>query len=221
MQRLPNSPRRRTRTPARPQVELMERRLLPTTINVTGTGDSIATDGVVTLREAITAANTNAASGDAPAGTLGLDTIDFAIPGSGVQTITLLSALPSITDKVSIDGTTQPGSSANTVAVGDNAVLNVEIDGGNIVQNFAGLQLNAGGSGSTIRGLVINRFVAPGSAAIQLFNSNGNTLVGNFLGTNAAGNSQAGQLHWNRCSWWRQRDRHFRPRRSQPSFGEC
>jgi hypothetical protein len=37
-------------------------------ITVTGTGDTIAVDGFVTLREALTAANTNAASGDAPAG---------------------------------------------------------------------------------------------------------------------------------------------------------
>ena len=49
----------------------MEARLLLATITVTGTGDTIANDGIVTLREAITAANTNAASGDAPAGDAG------------------------------------------------------------------------------------------------------------------------------------------------------
>src|SRR4051812_3962272 len=56
---------RRTR---RPQLEPMEPRTLLTTIVVTGTGDAIALDGVpiardgvVTLREAITAANNNAA----------------------------------------------------------------------------------------------------------------------------------------------------------------
>jgi len=37
------------------------------TITVTGTGDPIAVNGACVLREAITAANTNAASGDCPA----------------------------------------------------------------------------------------------------------------------------------------------------------
>src|SRR6266576_4114605 len=63
------------------------------TITVTGTGDTIAVDGVVTLREAITAANTNATAGDAPAGDPGLDTINFNIPGTGVQTINTTSEL--------------------------------------------------------------------------------------------------------------------------------
>ena len=36
-------------------------------------------------------------------------TIDFAIPGAGVQTIAPVSPLPAITDPVLIDGTTQPG----------------------------------------------------------------------------------------------------------------
>ena len=44
---------------------------------MTGTGDSIANDGVVTLREAITAANTNAGpSGDTAPGDPGLDAHD-------------------------------------------------------------------------------------------------------------------------------------------------
>jgi len=69
-------------------------------IRVTGPGDSLATDGVVTLREAITAANTNLPSGDAPRGIAGyrmvitLDTIpalDF-----GTVQILLSSPLPAI-----------------------------------------------------------------------------------------------------------------------------
>src|SRR4051794_13981404 len=62
---------------------------------VTTTADS----GPGSLREAIETANA------AP----GLDTITFAIPGSGVQTIQPLSALPTITDPVIVDGTSQPG----------------------------------------------------------------------------------------------------------------
>ena len=39
-------------------VEPLEVRAVPATIVVTGTGDTIANDGFVTLREALTAANT-------------------------------------------------------------------------------------------------------------------------------------------------------------------
>ena len=57
------------------------------TITVNSTADGAgANDGVCTLREAILAANTNTASGAAAgecvAGTAGLDTIAFAIPGA-------------------------------------------------------------------------------------------------------------------------------------------
>src|SRR5947207_10468386 len=81
-------------------LERLEDRSLLATIVVTGTGDTIAVDGVVTLREAITAASTNAPSGDAPAGDAGLDTINFNIPGSGVHTISPATALPQITQDV-------------------------------------------------------------------------------------------------------------------------
>jgi len=84
------------------------------TITVTGTGDTDTSDGVVTLREAIVAANTNAANNDAPAGSAGLDTIDL----TGVSgTITLGSALPAISEDLAIVG---PGSATLTVS-GNNA----------------------------------------------------------------------------------------------------
>ena len=67
---------------------------------VTTTADS----GSGSLRQAIVAANLHA----------GLDTIRFAIPGSGVHTIGVQSALPTIVDAVSIDGYTQPGASASS-----------------------------------------------------------------------------------------------------------
>src|SRR4051812_15339874 len=64
--------------------------LLPTAIQaavitVTGTGDTTAVDGVVTLREAITSANINAnVNADVIAsGAYGNDTINFNIPGAG------------------------------------------------------------------------------------------------------------------------------------------
>ncbi len=83
------------------------------TITVNSTSDAAANDGACTLREAIIAANTNAASGAAAgecaAGAAGLDTIEFNIPGPGVQTIAPASALPAITEAVFINGYTQPG----------------------------------------------------------------------------------------------------------------
>ena len=64
----------------------------------------IGSDGWCTLREAITAANTNTPSGgvpgECPAGGLGADKITFSLSG----TITLGSQLPSITTPITIDG---------------------------------------------------------------------------------------------------------------------
>src|SRR6516162_3976794 len=108
--------RRGQRRRRRPEIEALEERSLLATITVTGTGDTIARDGVVTLREAITAANTNAdPSGDTTPGDPGMDTIAFNIPGAGVRTISLTSTLPTITDPIVIDGYTQPGSGPNTL----------------------------------------------------------------------------------------------------------
>jgi hypothetical protein len=159
------------------------------TITVTDTGDTIAVDGLVTLREAITSANNNAdVNMDVMAvGAYGTDTINFNIAGTGVHTIAPFPALPTITDPVIIDGYTQPGSTANTQAVEDDAVLLIELNGANTL-DANGLTITAGNS--TIRGLVINRFTgASGSArnSIALSGGGGNVIEGNFLGTDAPG----------------------------------
>lgn len=161
-------------------------------ITVTGAGDTIAVDGLVTLREAITAANTNAASGDALAGDAGLDVINFNISGNGVQTINLTSALPTITDPLTIDGYSQqpcssnsaPCSKPNTLAVGSDAVLLIELNGTNAGASATGLLISAGNS--TIKGLIINRF---GLFEIDLITNGGNTIAGNYVGMNSSGTS--------------------------------
>ena len=90
MLRLPSRRRKgfiaRRATLYRLQVESLEARRLLAVITVTSTGDAInATDGVVTLREAITAANDNKNISDVVGvGAYGNDTIDFDIPGTGV-----------------------------------------------------------------------------------------------------------------------------------------
>jgi hypothetical protein len=93
---------------------------------VTGSGDTIAIDGVVTLREAIVSANQNSnVNGDVAAvGAYGTnDTMNFNIAGAGVKTINPTVALPIITGPVTINGYTQGVASVNTLANGDNAVI--------------------------------------------------------------------------------------------------
>lgn len=116
------------------------------------------------------------------------DTISFNIPGTGLHTITPLSVLPTITDLLVIDGYTQPGSSPNTLAVGDNSLHRIELNGNGAA--FKALIVTAGNS--TVRGLVINNFNGNGSTvAITLQTNGGNTVQGCFLGLNAAGTAAA------------------------------
>jgi hypothetical protein len=124
--------------------------------------------GSCTLRDAIIFGNANA----------GPDVVHFAIPGSGVHTITLVSDLPAVTGDLTIDGYTQPGSSPNTngAGLGDNAVLLVEVNG-----NGKGCFTLVGG-GATLRGLVINRC---GGYAVHALS--GSIIEGNFIGTDPTG----------------------------------
>src|SRR5262249_41560441 len=145
-----------------------------------------------TLREAIIAANTNtasgAASGECAAGSAGLDTIAFNIPGVGVRTIKPVSRMPTPTEPLVIDGYTQPGASANTRAVGDNAVLLIEIDGSSMGPAEPLFVLGPS-STSTVRGLAINRVPAPAFliGPTYLGASSGNTIAGNFIATDPSG----------------------------------
>src|SRR5262249_60903303 len=115
------------------------------------------------LRQAILDANANP----------GLDTIAFNIPGAGVHTITPATPLDTITEAVTIDGYTQPGSSMNTDPVATNAVLLIELDGS--VAGGEGLWL-AGPGGSTAQGLVVNRWLI----GIATFNNSGSG-IGNVI----------------------------------------
>ena len=127
--------------------------------------------GAGSLRQAITGAN--AAAGD--------DTISFADLGSNNK-ITPDTPLPTITSPVTIDGYTHPGASPNTLAVGDNAVLKVELSGEDFLGGTpSGLTI---GISSTVRGLAINRFEG---AAIHISGGNGTIVEGNFIGTDLTG----------------------------------
>lgn len=107
-------------------------RVAGATITVTGTGDTIAVDGVVTLREAMASINSgaNVNADVVPVGAYGTnDTINFLIPGAGVKTIAPLIALPTMTKTVLINGYSQPGTAVNTLAQGTNAVLKIVVSG--------------------------------------------------------------------------------------------
>jgi hypothetical protein len=122
------------------------------------------------LRAAINAANADPGS-----------TIAFAIPGAGPHTIAPLSALPTITQSVTIDGY-GGAASANTLDTGDNAVLTIEILGGDISGAADGLTIDA--SNCIVQGLVIDAF---GGNAINIDGGNNNAIRGNFIGTNPTG----------------------------------
>jgi len=134
------------------------------------TDDGVCNATNCTLREAINAANANS----------GLDTITFNIPGTGVQTISPTSPLPAITAPVSIDGYTQPGASANTLAVGNNAVIKVDLNGDSCSPAPCAQAL-AINSSSTIKGLAIHGNFNNGIAV----NGSGNTITGNTIASNA------------------------------------
>lgn len=125
--------------------EPLERRMLLANFVVTTTADS----GPGSLRDAITLAN----------GTAEPDVINFNIPGVGphmIQPVTPLPAIAAAGGGLTIDGFSQPGASPNTLPVGNNAVIKIQLDGGAMQSPGHGLVLQSGG---TIRGLSITGFV--------------------------------------------------------------
>ena len=146
------------------------------TYTVTSTVDNAsAATTAGTLRWAITQANANA----------GADTITFNISGAagayGEYTITPYAVLPTITEAVTIDGSTQPG----TGATGHPLIV---LDGAGA--RGTGLELSGTADGTTIRGLVIRDFTSYGIYIAA--NSNGNTIVGNYIGSLNADGTDAG-----------------------------
>jgi hypothetical protein len=180
-------------------------------VNSTSDGANIALDGVCdadprvfvqvcTLRAAIEEANNRIQNP-------GADTIRFNIPttlcnaNNGVCTISPASALPTITEQVTINGYTQrscstnpaPCSKPNSSAVGTNANLLIQLNGANTTSSF-GLFI-FGASNSVVKGLVINRFT--GGIAIDSNSTGGTTgnrIEGNFIGTNASGTADLGNI---------------------------
>lgn len=127
------------------------------TFTVTTTADS----GPGSLRQAILDANASP----------GADTITFAIGAMGSQqTIQPTSALPTITEPVTIDGWSQGGSSYTGPPL-------IELRGS--LAGSSNIGLNVIGGGSRVRGLVINGFTGTNGAGIRLQTGGGNWLYGN------------------------------------------
>jgi hypothetical protein len=156
-----------------------------------------ALDRLAALREAITSINNQAdvnayvtlnrvgnyasLAGGTP------DVINFNIPGAGVQTIAVTgTAEPTIIRPLTINGYSQTGASANTLANADNAVILIRLDGAAAGAGADGLTLGAGSGGSTIKGLDITNFAGNG-IVVQ---SNGNFILGNFIGVDPTGTTR-------------------------------
>lgn len=150
--------------------------LVPIIVNIdTDEPDSNPNDGICdvnvntdgsqcSLRAAIQTANART----------GFDLINFDIPSGGLKTIAPTTPLPSITEKVSIDATTQPGYSSSPL---------IELNGANAGAVSDGLAFSGGSDGSTVTGFIINRFADSGI----VFYSNQNRLEKSYIGLFADG----------------------------------
>lgn len=133
-----------------------------------GDGVCATSAGVCTLRAAIQEANAHA----------GADAIHFHIPGPGPHTIAPGSALPTVTEPVTIDATMENACGR---------LRCVELNGTNAGGNTDGLRIAAGFS--VVRGLAINRFRRYG---IRLETNGGNVIEGNLIGTDVDGATDQG-----------------------------
>ncbi len=175
-----NGAKRPKRKPFLPDFLLLDKRMMLSTFTVTDTSDSASDTG--SLRYALTQSNSN---GPGP------NTIDFDIPTSdsgysastGVWTISALSALPSITVPVDIDGTSQPGYT--------NAPQ-IDIDGAGAGAGADGLVLGTGSDGSVVSALAINAFSAGAGVLVE---TTDNTIEASYIGTDATGTLAVANLN--------------------------
>ena len=134
-----------------PRLEALEDRLCLTTITVTNNADS----GAGSLRAALDSAQNG-------------DTINFNLPGSGVQVISIGSTL-NVNSQVIIDGTSQTGYNGTPL---------ISVQGSASVSSLFGL--NSGSSGSTIQGL--DMFDYTGNAVTINNSSTGDLIQNNWMG---------------------------------------
>jgi titin len=121
---------------------------------------TVADSGTGSLRAQITASN---------AATPGPNAITFAVPGSGIHTITPASALPAIVVPVSIDGSTQPGFAGTPL---------IRVDGATTGGSATGLSISGGSS--TVRALEITGW---GGSGIDLSTKGSDSILQSYIGT--------------------------------------
>ncbi|MGI9288701.1 MAG: DUF4347 domain-containing protein, partial [Pseudomonadales bacterium] len=122
----------------------------------------------------------------------GTQSSQFAIPttdsgyngtGNGEYTIQVAAGgLPEISDTVVLDGSNQSGYAGDPI---------IELQGPGGAPGFDGLNLTSASGGSTISGLIINGF----NVGIELDNSDGNTIVGNWIGLDETGLAAPGNAN--------------------------
>lgn len=126
--KVPVQPSRRGDSVAFP-IEALESRIAPATFIVDTVLDTVATDGFVSLREAIVAANTNNSFGDAPAGDATGDVIFFSASAFATDpTVTLIGGELSITDDLQIVGRFNAGGPVLNIvidAAGSSRIFNI------------------------------------------------------------------------------------------------
>ena len=173
------------------------------TITVNSTADTSGNVSICTLRDAITAANTNTATGGCPAGSPGMDTINFNlghICAVSPCTITLSGNLPLITEDLTIDGlgffpTISGNALINVLAIngaGTVNVSNLRIKNGNAsngggINNLLGATLTV--TNVTFSGNNSNdgNGITDGGGAIKQWNGGTLNIVNSsFLGNSAA-----------------------------------
>jgi hypothetical protein len=137
-------------------------------ITVTNSNDS----GAGSLRQALNDANA------AP----NLNTIRFNISGACPRTITLASLLPDITQPVSIEGYTQPGSNRNSANPGWNATLCIVLNGNNQITGAFGFNVNTGASADATVSIEGIAFSGHSFAAAQFVAGRDHRFVGNQIG---------------------------------------
>lgn len=139
-------------------------------LQVTNTNDS----GEGSLRAAMSVANGNTS----------LDAITFNITGTGPHTITLTSALPTITDAgVSIDGTSQSGASCGDLWAGTPHALKIQID----ANGGAFHVLNANAANISIRGLSLTGAGSSNSGLLFGSSSSGSAVTCSYIGLDTTG----------------------------------
>jgi CSLREA domain-containing protein len=148
------------------------------TITVNTTDDELNSDGDCSLREAITAANTNTAVDNCAAGASGADTIVISVSG----TVALGSPLPVVIESLTING---PGANVLTVSGQSNYV--VFVASGGITLTISGMTISDGNNSSGSGGGIIN----PATSTLNLSDS---VVAFNQAGTNGGGIANGGTL---------------------------